>query len=66
MAVHDESEMTIMNNKNIIALHGALKIERERNDQLEQRVADCLRSVTQMQQEMGELRQQMINMFNAR
>lgn len=66
MALHDESEMTILNNKNINALHEALKIERSRSDQLEQRMADCLRAVTQMQTELTELRQQMINMFNAR
>ena len=66
MAVHDESDMTVMNNKNIIALHEALKIERSRGDQLEQHVADALRSVLQLQQEMNELRTQTINMLNAR
>lgn len=66
MAVHDESDMTIMNNKNIIALHGALKVERQRGDQLERNVADALRAVTQMRQEIAELRQQMMNLFNAR
>lgn len=66
MALHDESEMTIINNKNIIALHEALKIERSRNDQLEKNVADVMRTVVQLQQEMMELRTQTVNMLNAR
>lgn len=66
MALHDESDMTIINNKNIIALHEALKIERTRNDQLEKNVADAMREVVQLRQEMNELRVQTLNMLNAR
>lgn len=66
MALHDESEMTIINNKNIIALHEALKIERKRGDQLEKNIADAMRAVSQLQQEMADLRTQTVNMLNAR
>lgn len=56
MARHDESELTLLNDRNIHALHEALKIERARVDETLKKAEDSARMVAQLRSEIETLR----------
>lgn len=66
MARHDESDLTLLNDRNIHALHQALKIERERVDTALQKAENAIKTVTMLQQEIIGLRAQLAAILQAR
>lgn len=59
MAIHDETEMTILNNRNIHALHEAMKFERARVDDLLKKVEGANKTVASLHEEINQLRAQL-------
>jgi len=66
MARHDESELTLINERNIHALHEALKIERDRVSELNKKLDNALNSVVMLQQDIMALRGQLATIMNMR
>ncbi len=66
MARHDETEMTLMNDRNIHALHEALKIEQRRTDALQTQVEAQNRTIAGVRQEIDNLRTSLVAMIAAR
>lgn len=66
MARHDESELTLINDKNIHALHEAFKLERVRVDEANKKAENALRTVAMLQQDIQALRAQLAAILASR
>lgn len=66
MARHDESELTLINERNIHALHEALKAERQRVNDLSKRLDGALNTVATLQSDIMALRGQLAAIMNMR
>lgn len=66
MARHDESELTLLNDRNIHALNEAIKREQIRIDILVERMETANRSIAMLRAEFEDLRTSLINMISAR
>lgn len=66
MARHDESELTIINDRNIHSLHQALKMQRDQIEALKQQLEAQNRAVVTLRGEFTQMRESFIQMLTAR
>lgn len=66
MARHDESELTMLNDRNIKALYEAIKLDQKKLEVVEKKVEDSMRAVTMMNQQILDLRAQLAAILQAR
>lgn len=66
MARHDESELTLINERNIHALHEAIKDDRVKIAQANEKADNALRTVATLQTEIANLRVQLATILNMR